>query len=597
MRRATFTVSAVAAGLAWLAGSAGPLAAQPAPDLGTDEQIQAGKVVYDKYCAQCHGEDGAGQGIAAPRLHPEPRDFTSGKYKIRSTPTGYLPTDEDIRRSIRQGLPYTGMPAFRQLSEQQVTNVIYFLKSLAPDFEDPAAYAEPVEIPEPPPFSEDSLEVGFETYVEIGCARCHGDRGRGDGRSAPTLRDDWGRFIRPADLSMPWTFRGGATREDIFRSISTGLAGTPMAGFADGLTVEQRWQIVDWIVAQADGHTEAPYSDLVKAVAASEDLAALDEAPSIEQARELFADAPAALFPVVGQIMEPGRELQPSAVAVEVRAVYDPDEVAFLVTWHDIVADTSGENGPDLEVPPFEEQTDPLAAPAAEVEETREPAGGGGDFWGTGGGDAAAADESEEPESGGGGDFWGAGGGDTAQPADPFGQSASAAEPGPAESPWSDAVAVQLPIELREGIAKPYFLFGDPEYPVELWFADLARSPGAEGALYDGLGSDNVTPSDGAAPTVVSGYSEGEWAVVFKRDRFPTRGVQFAEQSFVPVAFSVWDGFYHERGSRRGLTSWHSVYVEPMEDPEVLAPMAKAGVAVLGLELLLIALVRRKYSS
>lgn len=579
---------ALGAGLTGIALGGAPARAQPAPDLGTPEQVRAGKEVYDKYCAQCHGDDGAGQGVAADRLHPEPRDFTSGKYKIRSTPTGYLPTDDDIRRSIREGLPYTGMPAFRQLSKRQVTDVIYYLKSLAPDFEDPNAYAEPVEIPEPPPFSEDSLEVGFETYVEIGCARCHGEQGRGDGRSAPTLRDDWDRFIRPADLTMPWTFRGGGTREDIFRSISTGLAGTPMAGFADGLTVEQRWQIVDWIVAQADGHTEAPYDDLVKAVAVTEDLAALDETASVDEARELFADAPAALFPVIGQIMEPGREFQPSAVAVEVRAVYDADEVAFLVTWNDIVANTSGENGPNAEVPPFEEQVDPLAAPAAEVEETRDTGDGGG-FWGTGGGEAEEETEAES-DSGGGGGFWGTGGGGDQQEEQ---ADSAGATPTSGGSPWSDAVAVQLPIELREGIAKPYFLFGDPQYPVELWFADLARDAGE---LYEGRGGDNVTRADADPPTVVSGYHEGQWAVVFKRERFPTRGVQFAEETYVPVAFSVWDGFYHERGSRRGLTSWYDVYVEPMEEPAVLAPMAKAGLAVLGLELLLIAWVRRKHS-
>ncbi len=581
---AATTAFAVTAGLLLGTVGTGSLRGQTGatPDLGTDDERQAGEAVYDKYCAQCHGEDGSGQGIAAARLHPEPRDFTSGKYKIRSTPTGYLPTDDDLRRSIRRGLPYTAMPAFRQLSNQQVDDVIVYLKSLAPDFADPAAYAEPIDLPDPPSFSEDSLEVGFQTYVEIGCARCHGDKGRGDGSSAPTLRDDWGRFIRPADLSMPWTFRGGATREDVFRSISTGLSGTPMAGFADGLTVEQRWQIVDWIVAQADGHTEAPYADLVKAVPAAEDLASLDGAISIDQARALFAAAPPALFPVIGQVMEPGRELQPAATAVEVRAVYDPDEVAFLVTWHDIVADTAGESGPDVDVPPFEEQVDPLGAPAGEVEETREPAGSG-DFWGTG--DVGKSEETTAAD-----DFWGTGD-DAGQPAD---QAGSTTAP---QSPWADAVAIQLPIELRDDIADPYFLFGDPQYPVELWFAHLGAEAGDQARLYEGRGGASVNLGEGVPPTVVSGYRDGEWSVVMKRERFPAKGVPFAEQTYVPVAFSVWDGFYHERGSKRGLTSWHHVYVEPTEAPPVVAPMAKAAVAVLGLELLVIGLVRRKHSS
>jgi len=92
------TILSAAAALLLPAG----LAAQPQPDLGTEEQRAAGELVYAKYCSQCHGDDGAGQGIAAPFLRPAPRDFTSAKYRIRSTPTGYLPTDEDLRRSIRE---------------------------------------------------------------------------------------------------------------------------------------------------------------------------------------------------------------------------------------------------------------------------------------------------------------------------------------------------------------------------------------------------------------------------------------------------------------------------------------------------------------
>ena len=41
-------------------------------DLRTEAQRQAGRATYDKYCAQCHGEKGDGQGIAAPHLTPAP---------------------------------------------------------------------------------------------------------------------------------------------------------------------------------------------------------------------------------------------------------------------------------------------------------------------------------------------------------------------------------------------------------------------------------------------------------------------------------------------------------------------------------------------
>ena len=560
-------------GLALAAGSTGAAWAQPEPDLGSEEQREAGKVVYDRYCAQCHGDDGAGQGISAPYLRPPPRDFTSAKYRVRSTPTGYLPTDGDLRRSILEGLPGTGMPGFEAvLSETELRDVIYFLKSLAPDFADPQAYAEPVEVPNPPAFSDDSLETGFQAYVEVGCARCHGEQGRGDGMSAPTLRDDWGHFIPPADLSMPWTFRGGGTREDIFRSISTGLSGTPMAGFADGLTEEQRWQIVDWIVAQArsvgagENPGVAPYGTLVRAVSHADGLDAIAEGGELAAARELFAEAPKTLLPIVGQIMQPGRAFRPGTVAIGVQAIYDRDDIAFLLTWHNITAETSGRNGIDLRVPPEEEPV-AFVAPAGEEEEEVE--------------EEAAADPFGAPAPG---------------PVDIFGAPAAqaAAAPGrpPGSDEFSDAVAVQLPVELREGVEKPYFLFGDPSYPVDIWFVDLAEGTPE---VYQGRGGGALTPSEGRPPEVLAGYADGEWAVVFKRPRSPARGVQFEEETFVPIAFSVWDGFYRERGSKRGLTRWFHVYVEPMAAPSVIAPMAKAGLTVLGLELLVIGLVRWRY--
>jgi mono/diheme cytochrome c family protein len=37
-----------------------------APDLGTEQQRADGQQLYDKYCSQCHGDSGDGQGYATP---------------------------------------------------------------------------------------------------------------------------------------------------------------------------------------------------------------------------------------------------------------------------------------------------------------------------------------------------------------------------------------------------------------------------------------------------------------------------------------------------------------------------------------------------
>ncbi len=65
----------------------------------------------------------------------------------------------------------------------------------------------------------------------------------------------------------------------------------------------------------------------------------------------------------------------------------------------------------------------------------------------------------------------------------------------------------------------------------------------------------------------------------------------------MPIAFSVWDGLSRERGNRRGLTLWYSLYVEPELVPSAVGPMVKTAVIILALELIVIALVRSRHRS
>ena len=217
------------------------------PDLGTDAQRESGKQTYVKYCSQCHGENGDGEGYASPHLLPRPRNFTTGKFKVRTTATGALPTHQDLVNVIRRGMPYTSMPAWPDLSDQDVSNLAYFIKTFSADFSKPENAAQPIQLPSAPKATKESVELGKKLYEETGCIKCHGTLGRGDGPSATTLKDDWGHPIRPADLTQSWTFRAGSSREDIFRTMSTGFNGTPMPGFVDALQPEQRWAITDFI--------------------------------------------------------------------------------------------------------------------------------------------------------------------------------------------------------------------------------------------------------------------------------------------------------------------------------------------------------------
>jgi mono/diheme cytochrome c family protein len=515
-----------------------------AQDVGSEAQREAGKQLYSRYCAQCHGDKGDGEGYAAAHLQPRPRNFTLGKYKVRTTPNGALPTHQDLVSIIRRGMPYTSMPAWPNLTDEQVSNLAFFLTTFSADFSSKENVPKPVDLPGAPRSTDETVAAGKKLFEDTGCIRCHGNLGRGDGPSAPTLKDDWGHPIRAANLAEPWTFRGGSSREDIFRTMSTGFNGTPMPSFSDSLSVEQRWAITDYIVSLS-GSREPGYTNLVIAKHVQDPI-------DLGKGAASFASAPAARFAIVGQIMEPVRSFHPPASSVVVQAIYDAESIALLVRWHDMSAEKAGKNGPTLPVPPEEEE-----APTA-----TEDAGGANPF-----GDAVVA---EAPAG---------------QAKDPFAEDT----PATPASEFSDAVAIQIPSEAPAGPRKPYFIFGDAQNSVDLWFFDLA---GSAPARFTGRGSGDIKPNDQAEVTGVASYDQGEWSVIFKRPRASKSGATFSPGEFTPIAFSVWDGFSRERGNRRGLSLWYSIYVEPEDVPSAVGPMVRTALIILVIELAIIGYVR-----
>ena len=82
------------------------------------QDLERGAEVYEQWCAQCHGAEGAGDGPAAEYMLPRPRDFTTGLFQIRTTGSGELPTDADILRIINEGMPGTTMPGWEDALSQ-----------------------------------------------------------------------------------------------------------------------------------------------------------------------------------------------------------------------------------------------------------------------------------------------------------------------------------------------------------------------------------------------------------------------------------------------------------------------------------------------
>ena len=210
--------------------------------------------LYKEYCLVCHGDKGDGNGFAAKFLDPKPRDFTSGKYKIRSTTS--LPTNDDINRVITKGIPGTLMPAFKQdLDEQEISSLVAHIKDFTDAFD--GETPEPITIPNPPPKTEELLAMGEKLYVDAGCGACHGSSGKGDGPSAKTLQDTWGYSISPYDFTIPGRMKGGSTVGDIYRALYVGIGGTPMPAYGETYTEEQNWGLAYYALSLSDSDEDS----------------------------------------------------------------------------------------------------------------------------------------------------------------------------------------------------------------------------------------------------------------------------------------------------------------------------------------------------
>jgi mono/diheme cytochrome c family protein len=219
---------------------------------GTDSALLPGRsappaqsddtaVLYQLHCASCHGGDGTGNGLARVNLHPPPADLTRGLYKTRSTPAGALPTDEDILRVIRAGVPGTAMPGFAGiLTQEQQLALVDYVKAFSPRFRTQQPQA-PFAVPERPLSGPGGIANGKDSFARLGCNSCHGDDARGYAPGPDGL------LTFSVDLTAPWSFKNGSDPEDIYRALTTGIDGTAMEPFVRRATDGERWELVFYI--------------------------------------------------------------------------------------------------------------------------------------------------------------------------------------------------------------------------------------------------------------------------------------------------------------------------------------------------------------
>ena len=507
------------------------------------EASEEGKRVYEKSCAHCHGTEGRGDGSAAENLLPRPRDFTRGLYKIRSTETGQVPTDQDLFDIITEGMPGTSMPGWEtSLSTNERWEVVAYIKTFYDGFKENTAPRQ-IDLSGKIAYAEQSIETGKALYTELGCVECHGNVGRGDGTSAPTLTDEWGFQTWPANLAQGWTFRGGSETEDIFKRFIGGIAGSPMPAFEGdsflhfGLTSEESKRLTelenkDEMTEAEDEESAAFYEkmdaavDIALRITEGETLNAADRQsfnnamkvvyekswhlanyvkslspekrpePAIGnnalRSQYLGGELPAlgdaawetlkaSYFPLVGQVILEPRQFNPTIDAVNVKSFYNDNEVAFLFTWDDRTHTTA----------------------------------------------------SEDEETG---------------------------------KMLEDAVAIQFPVKVPQGptAPKPYFLWGG-RLPVYLWYWKASAPEQVTELTAKGISNAEVqaVQSDIQAEGT---YTDGQYNLWVKRalKTDDKKDLQLEPGVFVPIAFSAWDGANGDVEAKRVISSWYTFVLEPV---------------------------------
>jgi cbb3-type cytochrome c oxidase subunit III len=175
---------------------------------GMREFATDGATLYGTYCAACHGPKG--EGMRYPGLPSFPaignRDFLR------------LVSDDFLRDQISRGRPGRRMPGWGELEgglrKDEVIQVVSYVRNLGGvAFEGDA---------KPRRWIQGNTAEGQRLFAAA-CARCHGDKG--EGKEGPALNNR--------------VFLELATDTYLLKTIQNGRAGTSMAGFGAGSTVQR----------------------------------------------------------------------------------------------------------------------------------------------------------------------------------------------------------------------------------------------------------------------------------------------------------------------------------------------------------------------
>ena len=89
----------------------------------TDDLIQKGKELYNKTCASCHNETGAGGGPVSAGLNPAPRNFTSSDNWINGRKLS------NIYTTLEEGIQGSAMISYNFLTPEERISLAHYIRT------------------------------------------------------------------------------------------------------------------------------------------------------------------------------------------------------------------------------------------------------------------------------------------------------------------------------------------------------------------------------------------------------------------------------------------------------------------------------------
>ena len=164
---------------------------------GAGPELEKGKQLFLGMCSRCHGLTGGGG--EGPNLNR--RVLT------------HAPDDQALLAIIRDGIPNTGMPRIRRMTDAELSALVIYVRSLS---QSAGATA------------KGNRENGMAVYAKLGCSSCH-TIGGGGGSLGPELSSIGA--IRAQDYLRQAILDPGAT-------LPKGVLLVPGRGFNEFLPVE-----------------------------------------------------------------------------------------------------------------------------------------------------------------------------------------------------------------------------------------------------------------------------------------------------------------------------------------------------------------------